>query len=388
MNSVANPSAVAKPNIDHLPADLRARKQWVLWRYEDRDGKLSKVPFRFVNPSSRASSTDPSAWGPLGAVPEGYGVGYVLTEGEGLVCLDLDWKDTGLDEMPTWAHTILETLPPTYTEWSVSGRGLHLFYRARLPKGHRTKFPVGEGQALEVFTEGRYIALTGNLLPESTHRIQEAQEAISNFYENLLNDLQAKQPEPFRQRAGSEGKREATRPLAVERKEDRAILDCCLRSGSFQRLWSGDWDGKASHSEADLALCWHLALHTDDAEQIDRIFRSSGLYRPKWDKADYRHRTISKAIEAAEARKSWGSRPAGHTAQELPDFGTVLRDANRWAGHAGESNRRVYEALVVAARKSRSAVVSIGQARLAEATNMEVRTIRRALKRLEASGLV
>jgi hypothetical protein len=34
-----------------------------------------------------------------------------------------------------------------------------------------------------------------------------------------------------------------------------------------------------------------------DAERIDRLFRASGCYRSKWDRDDYRERTISKALE-------------------------------------------------------------------------------------------
>jgi putative DNA primase/helicase len=40
----------------------------------------------------------------------------------------------------------------------------------------------------------------------------------------------------------------------------------------------------ASRSEADAALCALLAFYTKDAEQLDRLFRSSGLMRPKWDR--------------------------------------------------------------------------------------------------------
>ena len=53
----------------------------------------------------------------------------------------------------------------------------------------------------------------------------------------------------------------------------------------FKRLWRGEWEGEyLSQSEADLALCAKLAFWTGrDAERMDRLFRQSGLYRPKWD---------------------------------------------------------------------------------------------------------
>ena len=65
----------------------------------------------------------------------------------------------------------------------------------------------------------------------------------------------------------------------------------------FSRLWNGDTEGYGSHSEADLALCGMLAFWTGgDAARIDTLFRQSGLYRKKWDRKDYRNRTITEAL--------------------------------------------------------------------------------------------
>ena len=65
----------------------------------------------------------------------------------------------------------------------------------------------------------------------------------------------------------------------------------------FSRLWNGDTRGYGSHSEADLALCGMLAFWTGgDATRIDSLFRQSGLYREKWDRKDYRNRTITEAL--------------------------------------------------------------------------------------------
>ena len=65
----------------------------------------------------------------------------------------------------------------------------------------------------------------------------------------------------------------------------------------FARLWAGDVGEYDSHSEADLALCCTLGFWTQrDPERIDRLFRRSGLYRAKWDRDNYRERTITRAI--------------------------------------------------------------------------------------------
>src|SRR5438034_8490700 len=47
----------------------------------------------------------------------------------------------------------------------------------------------------------------------------------------------------------------------------------------FSTLWSGDTSAYSSASEGDLALCTLLAFWTQDAGQIDRLFRQSGLMR-------------------------------------------------------------------------------------------------------------
>jgi putative DNA primase/helicase len=85
--------------------------------------------------------------------------------------------------------------------------------------------------------------------------------------------------------------------------DDRELLERAFtaKNGTeFTRLWNGDTSGQTSHSEADLALCSHLAYWTGgDAARIDSLFRRSGLYRNKWDERrgdqTYGERTIGKA---------------------------------------------------------------------------------------------
>ena len=62
----------------------------------------------------------------------------------------------------------------------------------------------------------------------------------------------------------------------------------------FERGDTGDYDG--DDSRADQALVSLLAFWTQDPGQLDRLFRRSALYRDKWERSDYRERTIGKAI--------------------------------------------------------------------------------------------
>lgn len=69
----------------------------------------------------------------------------------------------------------------------------------------------------------------------------------------------------------------------------------------LRKLMAGDMSGyNEDHSTADLALCILLAKkHGCNAFKIDAEFRTSALYRNKWeDRDDYRENTITRAIIA------------------------------------------------------------------------------------------
>lgn len=89
----------------------------------------------------------------------------------------------------------------------------------------------------------------------------------------------------------------------------------------FARLWAGDISGYSSASEAELALCSMLAFWTGgDAAQIDRLFTRSQLMRDKWNRADYRARTIQKAVEGCREVYGGGAAAFPAPAPDLADI--------------------------------------------------------------------
>jgi VirE N-terminal domain/D5 N terminal like len=93
-------------------------------------------------------------------------------------------------------------------------------------------------------------------------------------------------------------------------------------------LLEGDVSGYDSQSEADIALCCYIARYTKDHEQIDRIFRRSGLMRSKWARDDYRAATIAKAIEFCEET---------YTGRAKSDDGRQNSDLKRFRSMLGQS---------------------------------------------------
>lgn len=81
--------------------------------------------------------------------------------------------------------------------------------------------------------------------------------------------------------------------------DDHIIVERMRQSdAAVDALWNGDLTAYGGdHSDADLALCNHLAYWFGrDRDRMDKAFRCSDLYRPKWLRDDYRNKTIDKAI--------------------------------------------------------------------------------------------
>lgn len=81
--------------------------------------------------------------------------------GGGLACLDLDHCLTD-GALAPWAVEAIGQLPADsiiYSERSMSGDGLHVFFRGAEAPGRRR---VVDGGAVEVYSRARFIATTGD----------------------------------------------------------------------------------------------------------------------------------------------------------------------------------------------------------------------------------
>jgi hypothetical protein len=291
--------ADAKPKalpvlLANIPPELTERRQWVAWRYMHRPGQKkpwTKPPID-VKSGKSAKSTDPQTWDTFELASihysessRGYdGIGFALCKDDPFVALDLDGcRDPGTEEVQPWVREIIDALD-SYTEVSPSGTGVHILVRGRLP-GQRCR----KG-AFEIYERDRYVTATGHRLPGTPARVAERQEQINRIHATIF------QEEP-RTRNGHHERapvNDADAELVERAKQAR-------NGEKFSALWAGDtsrYDG--DESRADLALCSMLAFWTaGDPERIDALFRQSGLYRDKWEREDYRQRTIAEALKGA-----------------------------------------------------------------------------------------
>jgi hypothetical protein len=277
----------------HMAVDIhnmRDLRQWLCWRQEEREGKPTKVPYSPTT-GRRASSTNPQTWTgypeALRACKEhGYGgIGFVFTPEDGLCGVDLDGcLDPETGEVEDWAQEVIDELN-SYTEVSPSGTGVHVLVRATLPEGRNRK------GRFEAYDRGRYFTVTGERLAGTPQTIESRQDELRSVVRRVFGE---------EGKNGHEVPGEATEPVD-NGLSDNEIIEKALGASNgekFRRLWAGDPSGYTSTSEADQALCSLLAFWTGpDSGRVDALFRQSGLYREKWERADYRDRTISKALE-------------------------------------------------------------------------------------------
>ena len=282
----------------NMPEELKQYKQWVCYRLEpDPEGKKPrKVP---VNPvtGKRAMVNTPSTWSDFETAEEAVskyhlaGLGFVLTAEDDFVVIDIDHCfDAETKCLNDIAKDIISR-QDTFMEYSPSGDGLHLWYRGTKPKGSCKNTKAG----VEMYDHSRYMTVTGRHVEGSSSR-------ITSHADSVLQEIH----DAFFKKPGKTSRKKTTGNHGSLSDEDLLQLAQKAANGkAFSDLWEGKWEGSyASQSEADMALAAKLAFWTGKNEQqMDRLFRSSGLYRDKWDERHYANgntygqETIRRAVQ-------------------------------------------------------------------------------------------
>lgn len=274
-----------------IPSELKDLIQWITWKLEIKSGGIyTKRPYiagLAQIPRNRASVSDPSTWRDFETAWKSIdnksgGIGFIFTDCDPYCFIDLDHciDENGIIEPKS--KQIIDKLN-SYTEKSQSGLGIHIIVKAGLPEGSGNR----KGN-FEIYDKGRYACMTGNVLQDYPVIIEERQEQVNQICSEIFG-----KPEPVQKPSRQEPSTSNLSDQEIIEKASKA-----KNADKFNRLIAGQWQGEyPSQSEADLALCCGLAFWTPDADQIDRLFRQSGLYRGKWDRADYRNDTINKALE-------------------------------------------------------------------------------------------
>jgi len=291
----------------NIPARLKESCRFCVWKYEKRNGKKTKVPYNPVT-GEYARTNDYRTFGDfkstiLAYAKGGYdgigiavgsdavnttsdgasasGINGATTESEKdhthVAAFDIDHcirEDGSLNDVAT---NVLSIFPTAYVERSPSGTGLRGFF---LVSEHyafdATVYYINNRkQGLEVYFPGatnRFVTVTGDVY--RTGEIPYSQGAAQTLLDALM-----KRPKQIVN----------TQMPHHSYLSDESVIEHAANAQNgekFKNLYGGNWEEYyGSQSDADMALLSILTFWCGcDEDQIDRIFRSSGLMRPKWDR--------------------------------------------------------------------------------------------------------
>lgn len=278
-----------------LPVELKELKQWCCFKLQQRGDKKTKIPID-ANTGSLGKSNDESTWADFNTALEAIdkyhcdGIGFYFKPP--YFGIDIDNVREEIERYRASDHDdnivseFIEMMS-SYAEYSVSGTGIHIIAKGKLPVGGRRKGNV------EMYDSGRFFAMTGNIASD-VHSIADDDYGHVRY---LHNKYIAKSEI-------SESNASTPQLKSVDIPEDEIIrIACNSKNGMrFKLFMDGGWEQfYSSQSEADMAFANDLAFWTNrDFSKMDSIFRNSSLYRSKWDEkrsnSTYGNDTLTKAI--------------------------------------------------------------------------------------------
>lgn len=260
-------------NFSNIPHELRALKQWVVWRE-------GKVPFQ-VN-GTLADVTNPNTWNSFENCaqallnPLNLGIGFVFTANDPYSFIDLD--NAHGDQAILATHLKIAHEFNSYSEVSPSGMGLHIIVKGTVIAGRRRS-------KVEIYSSARYATMTGQVHNNSP--IVDCQAQLTQLWEQMGSG-------PVAQSLYQGNDKETDTDEAIIKKATDAV-----NGDKFAKLLKGNWqDLYSSQSEADFAFIDILAFYTQNRNQLIRIFRSSPLgFRDKAKRHDYLSGMISRSFD-------------------------------------------------------------------------------------------
>ncbi|MDX5858466.1 phage/plasmid primase, P4 family [Bacillus cereus group sp. BfR-BA-01363] len=284
-------------NFNEIPAELKALPQWILWKFEMRNGKQTKVPCQVTGEMAQANNR--RTWSTFATAVKFYlegdydGIGFVFSRQDNYIGIDID-KCVTDGKTNAFATEIIDTLD-SYTEFSPSGKGIHIIIKGSLPQSVLGTGRKNTKHGLEIYSYGRFFTFTGNR--ENSNDVYDRTDELAEVFEQYFDDSDI----------------QGRVNLAEFEKDEIKISNEALWERMF-RSKNGDeirsmYNGNLindDHSATDLALCNHLAFWTGkSATRMDAMFRETSLIRDKWDvihfsdtNETYGERTIGVAISS------------------------------------------------------------------------------------------
>ena len=286
---------------DMTVEELKDKNLWFLWSAKPgKNGKVTKVPFAANGGATGTDDAHKGTWVSFDDAESArnqFRASWLgLKIPKGFFLLDIDHKDIS----DPFAQLMLSRFS-SYAEVSPSGKGIHIIGQCDI-----TKLPLHfDDRRKKLVLDSEYYQKRSDIGLELY--IGDITNRYGTFTGNTINSLPiADCTQAVLTTLDKEMRKKPKAKYSAKRDGGRAVFDivCDLRKqkngDKFIRLYDkGDFSEYGSQSEADAALCALIAFRTGaDPDAIDEVFRSSALYRSKWERDDYRENTINAGISA------------------------------------------------------------------------------------------
>lgn len=266
-------------NFVGIPQEIKENCRFCTWKFENRGGRRTKVPYNPVT-GSRAQADKPDTFGSFAEAMTAVAMGRYDGVGirvDSVAAIDIDHcirEDGTLNDI---AASILALFPDIYVEKSPSGTGLRAFFKAEPDYVFdKSVYYINNRKlGLEIYVPGatnRFVTVTGNVyrdggIPPATEQLRITLDTYMKRSQQVTN--------------------RAIEPCSYL--TDEQVIAHAQKSpsgGKFMDFYRGDWQKYFDNqSDADMSFVSMLAFWCGNVEeQIDRIFRESGMMRPKWDR--------------------------------------------------------------------------------------------------------
>ena len=270
-------------NFINIPAELKNGCRFCVWKMEKGTGKstrLTKVPYNPVT-GGKAQTNNADTFAPFAEVMKSYamggydGIGIRVAAGIGAIDIDHCIREDG--SLNDVAASVLGIFKDAYFERSPSGSGLRGFFRVEEDfVFDKTVYYINNRtHGLEVYlpeATNRFVTVTGN-----QYRAGSVPLDMSSL-QTVLDSFMKRKTQVTN-----------THIEPCSYLTDEQVIEHAKASASGERFmdyYEGNWQKYFDNqSDADMGFLSMLSFWCGcDEEQIDRIFRSSGMMRAKWDR--------------------------------------------------------------------------------------------------------
>lgn len=234
---------------DKLPSELKENALFCLWRYEERDGQITKVPYQIngkrANPANKHTFSDYRLVVGVASDYAGIGIGVF-----GNYCA-ININHCAAGSKLTGMALDIVNIMNSYTELSPSGTGVRIIFKAGDLTYDKKRYYINNRKlGLEVYVTGktnRFVTLTGDAIRGGgiEERSAELTTALEKY---MVRTVKAQKPETTA--PGSYLSDESLISKAIASKQGK----------KFKALWNGGIPDGKSHREADQVLCTMLAF--------------------------------------------------------------------------------------------------------------------------------